>query len=245
MELAALAAGAPVVLCPAIPELGRPVRGGMVTGAGVARPIPVADVAPPGAETPDAADDAALDAIVARAAPGTVLAGARGLAAALARQIALAAPRPGADRLLPAPALLAIGSRDPVTLAQVAALEASVARIAAPDGAVPAAVLALAGARAALLQMTDGGAGAASAGPRFARGVAALLPTLDPATLFACGGETADAVLGAAGIDVLDVLDEIAPGVPICRGGGRTIVTKSGGFGGPQLLADLLARLDG
>lgn len=72
---------------------------------------------------------------------------------------------------------------------------------------------------------------------------------LDPAretALFVIGGDTLACVLPAFGANaVLDCIGEVSPGVPISRvtGGpfdGLALVTKSGGFGGPTLLADLL-----
>ena len=116
--------------------------------------------------------------------------------------------------------LLAIGSRDPITLAQVDALRAAglVDELAAPDGAAPARPAP--GAR--------GAAGAArrrrrrrsirgAAGARFARTVVASCSAPDGRTLFGCGGETADAILGELGVGVLQVEGELLPGVPVSR----------------------------
>lgn len=69
---------------------------------------------------------------------------------------------------------------------------------------------------------------------------------IDPAglegrSLFVTGGETLSVVLKAVGAHSLDCLGEIGPGLPmsIVRGGrldGCSIVSKSGGFGAPDLL---------
>jgi uncharacterized protein YgbK (DUF1537 family) len=74
--------------------------------------------------------------------------------------------------------------------------------------------------------------------------VAARLAGRHAGTLLACGGETADAVLGALGVGVLRLDGEILPGVPVSTMlvGGRPmqLVTKSGGFGGPDALVSVL-----
>lgn len=248
MELRAVAAMggyAAAVLCPAIPDMGRHVTGGAVTGMGVTTPIPVAPVlagcAPLPVTAPDACDTAALDRIVATA-QGRMLAGARGLAAALARSMGLAGtgsgPEPGGDTIL------AIGSRDPVTLAQVRALGTRVARHAAPDGAFDPRTHA---GGSALIRMTGQGSDA-GAGLRFGRAIADLITRTRPARLFCCGGETADSILGAAGVHHVDLLGEPFAGVPLSRArlpwGPVDILTKSGGFGAPDLLVRLVEKIE-
>jgi uncharacterized protein YgbK (DUF1537 family) len=142
--------------------------------------------------------------------------------------------------------LFAIGSRDKVTMAQVEHLEGQLPEIAAPDGVfeAEAVVEALAGG-AALVHMSGDGADL-QAGRRFAATVADVLRRKPPAVLFACGGETADSILEASRIDVLEVVDEPFPGVPRSRArtaaGPIEVVTKSGGFGAPGLLASLLTE---
>jgi 4-hydroxythreonine-4-phosphate dehydrogenase len=71
----------------------------------------------------------------------------------------------------------------------------------------------------------------------------AAAASLDRAgTLVATGGETARAVLTAAGVDRLTVLGETAPGVvrshvaPL----GLDVVTKAGAFGDPDALLHCL-----
>ena len=56
--------------------------------------------------------------------------------------------------------------------------------------------------------------------------------------------------LAALGADRLRVADAIAEGVPLCTvaGGehdGLVVVTKSGGFGGAELLTTIMKRLQG
>jgi uncharacterized protein YgbK (DUF1537 family) len=68
-------------------------------------------------------------------------------------------------------------------------------------------------------------------------------------TLFACGGETADGILGELAAGVLMVEGELLPGVPVSRmvAGWREmrLVTKSGGFGGPDTLVAVVDAADG
>jgi len=59
--------------------------------------------------------------------------------------------------------------------------------------------------------------------------------------LLLSGGDTAAQVCRAAGVERIDLLDEIIPGVPcgVIRGGGFdgiSVATKSGGFGGDDAL---------
>ena len=66
--------------------------------------------------------------------------------------------------------------------------------------------------------------------------------SLEGRSLFVTGGETLSVVLKAVGARSLDCLGEIGPGLPmsIVRGGkldGCSIVSKSGGFGAPDLLS--------
>ena len=229
-----------VVLCPAIPELGRFVRNGRLEGHGVAAPISVtlspADLP---TEIPDAETDADLDRLVRNADPRCLFVGARGLAAALARWL-------GRDRRpLPAPDLqgplgFAVGSRDPITLAQVAGLRAAdgLRWIAAPDGLVPSAPVP----GPVLVQATPGsGATGAVVADRLAQGMLAHLSGLG--TLVLTGGETAAALLRAANIGHLRLKGEILPGLPLClapdKPGFPALVTKSGGFGPPDTLLRL------
>lgn len=242
------------LVAPGIPAQGRFVVDGRVTGAGVAVPIDVAAaVAGTGLdiEVPDTRSDADFDAPLERALSGTpaLLVGAAGLAAALARRLAPGAPRSPVPRLA-APILLAIGSHDPITLAQVERLASQGTGIiaTAPDGYCPP----LAAARATVVRLVPGEGvfDPRQVGARFADGIAAQVRAHGIRTLFACGGETADAILGALGVGILTVEGEILPGVPVSRmmvdGRPMQLVTKSGGFGDAEaLVAVVAAALEG
>ncbi|MBS0559891.1 MAG: Hrp-dependent type III effector protein, partial [Proteobacteria bacterium] len=66
-----------------------------------------------------------------------------------------------------------------------------------------------------------------------------------PGTLLAAGGETLRGLCLSLGAHRLDIQGRLAPGLPrsILRGGpwdGVAVVSKSGAFGPPTLLCDLL-----
>ncbi|TPE51434.1 four-carbon acid sugar kinase family protein [Amaricoccus solimangrovi] len=251
-EVAALARAAGrgrALVAPAIPAQGRFVAEGALIGTGVPVPIDVAGrLAGSGLalDVPETRDEAGLDAALERAldGPPALLVGAAGLAAALARRLApgaWAVPAPE----LEAPILLAIGSHDPITVAQVGRLAATgrVAMATAPDGACPAP--APEAARLVRLTPVEGRPfDPRAAGARFAEGIAGLARARGIRTLVGCGGETADAVLGALGQGVLTIEGEILPGMPVSTlplGGRRVkLVTKSGGFGDADALVSIV-----
>jgi uncharacterized protein YgbK (DUF1537 family) len=237
------------LVAPAVPAQGRTVCGGFLTGSGVSAPIDVArTLAGSGLalDVPDTRVDADLDAALARAAdrPPALLVGAAGLAAAVARRLGPGGG-PAAIADLRGPILLAIGSRDPITLAQVERLtgRGDVTIGAAPDGACPSAFDAGA---AHLLRLVVSGpqVAAQAAGARFAAEVAQLVKSGGFGALLACGGETADAILGALGQGVLDIEGEVLPGAPVSSmvlGDRRLqLVTKSGGFGSEDALVAIV-----
>ena len=182
---------------------GPVVAGGTIRGAGVA--AEGIDSAPGSGrcrfrvEIPDSRSEAELDAIAAAclaSAGRRVAVGAHGLAAALARQMARTA-RGGSGFVPEPPVLVVVGSQDPATAAQVAALAAEPASrtviIEAVGGLLPPPPEAAgstddrppfcAGRR------SDAGDGGGSASPRAGRVVSALRPR----TLVATGGDTAAA----------------------------------------------------
>ena len=67
------------------------------------------------------------------------------------------------------------------------------------------------------------------------------------AALVATGGDTVEAVLDAFDIAALDVVGEFRPGIPVSRavppgGAALTLVSKAGGFGTPELFAEIAAE---
>jgi uncharacterized protein YgbK (DUF1537 family) len=167
--------------------------------------------------------------------------GASDLAFALARAVfggETAAP-PDIVR----PLAMMIGSRDPITVAQVDGVSRGGVKVhRAPNGAVGSinssgetCVVAICAGEETCTEE--------AAGARFAKGAARLLYELEPGTLLCSGGETANAILSLLGVGQMELLGEIAPGLPCCRmsapWGEVRLVTKSGGFGQPQLLSEL------
>lgn len=228
------------VASPAIPSMGRHVRNGALEGAGVAAPIPLAGCFRCAVDVPEIVTDADLDALVAEGAEGVLWIGARGLAFALARRAGLSMPEKG---VLQSPLMIANGSRDPITRAQIAALPEGVNAIDAPNGGVrgvrmPDGPL--------VLSISDGAdtVPPQEAAARFAASAVGLARDYKPGALLICGGETAQATLDRLGISSLQVIAELRPGLPLCevRTGWGTIqiVTKSGGFGEPDLLAGIV-----
>lgn len=232
-----------LLICPAIPQLGRIVKDGQVMGAGVDMPIPVAQaVGQSKVHCLDASTENDLDVALCDIDPAqTLFVGASGLAAALARRLApLAPPAPTAS--MECPAAFAIGSRDPVTLAQVSGFDVT----AAPNGKLPEIEAAL----LKVIQMTEAfppvtGDEASAA---FAQGIAGFIRKNEVKTLLACGGETAAAILRALDARILVLEAEAMSGVPVSRllDGlpGLRLVSKSGGFGGPDALVELADMLE-
>jgi uncharacterized protein YgbK (DUF1537 family) len=66
-------------------------------------------------------------------------------------------------------------------------------------------------------------------------------------TMIIFGGDTARSLMKALGIREIEPLGEALPGVPVSRiihsGRPLTLITKAGGFGGPDLLPQLAAAL--
>ncbi len=208
------------------------------------RAVPGASLAP-GVSVFDAATDAELDAAVA-AAGGTsapvLWCGTGGLARALAGTAPPALPP------LPRPVLGLFGSDQAVTASQLAACAPHWHAV--PD-AGPAAAARLAealdrhGVALASHDLPPGLSRAEAAG-RIEAAFRTLVQQLPkPGTLAVAGGETLRGLCLALGAASLEVQGRAVPGVPISilRGGpwdGVTVVSKSGAFGHPTLLRELL-----
>lgn len=257
------------IVAPAFPAQWRVTRGGrqFVGEPGGERAVPVdlgaeleaaghavskmraGQPVPAGISLWDAESDADLDAIVAAAGnlQDILWVGSAGLAAALSRA-AQHAPA-GAAEPLPRPILGLIGSEHDVARQQLARL-GSLHRLldlaeAGADGDLGARLVAD-GAVFASVDLPTGTSRRAAAALIESRFAALLIGLHRPGTLVAAGGETLRGLCEALGADHIDVVGEIMPGVPrsILRGGrwdGVTIVSKSGAFGGPDLLKQLVA----
>lgn len=250
-ELAAMleASGrADVIVAPAIPDLGRIVVDGAVIGMGVDVPINVLErcgglpVTIP--DTPDAAGLNAVAYALLGNGKTTLAAGARGLAQALAQQLPSRPPRRFSCHM-PQPALIAIGSRDPITRTQIDRAVADVRpqRLMAPNGDLPLAPLS-----AAVTLVTAEAGSILETGrvvaDRFAKGIANLVENARPASLLMSGGETAYAILKHLDVVLIDLGGEALPGIPfasaLIRGEQVVILTKSGGFGSPDTISLLV-----
>lgn len=234
------------LVIPAIPAFGRCVRNGRLEGFGVSEPIDIASRFQRHAAAcifPDVDEQADIVDALATVAHDLPV-GARGLAEALAARLAPIAG-PAATPAISAPVFCVIGSADPITARQVDCLRAAIALtyIAAPDGEAPTVLPPPAA--LTVLQATKGaGADAAVVAHRLGQAMVRLRPPAG-ATLVLSGGATAQVILRALGIGMLELHGEVLPGMPIARIDGFTIVTKSGGFGGPDALLRLLGHLGG
>ena len=236
------------LVMPAIPEFGRWVQEGRLGGFGVAEPVDIAARLGRHADlamVPDATSQAEIDSALS-AIDHDLPVGARGLAEALALRMAPAAA-PFSPIHLAAPAICVIGSTDPITDVQIERLRRTcpdLAYLPAPNGTMPDDLPALA--PLTVLRATPGGGSAdpATVAKRLGHALVRLQP--HPGTvLVISGGATAQVVLRALGIAVLQLQGEALPGLPIAQAGGFTIITKSGGFGDPDTLLRLLGHLGG
>lgn len=241
------------LVAPAIPEFDRIVDEGCVTGFGVHTPIRIADrlgAHAACAHIPNSRTPTDLDAALAEAkSDGTdLLIGARGLAEALARRMTAGADTQAA--IVPIGRIaFVIGSRDPITLAQVDTLRSghSLNYLPAPNGDVD--VVTDIGSELTLVQATPG---AEEMDPQkvseaLADGLKRNFAEYD-GTLLLSGGATAEAVLRRLGLSRLRLHGECLPGLGLASTQGRCIIAKSGGFGHPDTLkriADMVLQKAG
>lgn len=210
----------------------------------------------------DAESDADLDAVAAAVLrlPHTVrMAGAGGLAAALGRLSGPAASRKSPVRAsaAPRPVVVVVGTAHPGAVAQIAQLALQGARHTAlpaewllgpGDGDRPtaAARAALEGAPVSVLSIAGTRAVDPSAAPRLARSLARSIASVLPeeADLVLTGGETARRVLDELAVTGLLPVAQVHHGAVHCRTvDGRGVVTRPGGYGGPDSLLRMVGAL--
>lgn len=233
-----------IMLLPAIPEFGRIVADGMVTGFGLEAAVCAGDRLGSSARhclVPDCASRDEMRTLVKDAREDMLLAGARGMFDVLAElYFGAATTRAARPLICPAPALVVIGSVDPITRAQTAFAQQkgiSYHRVRAGQmqGGVPDdkhAILCLEGLSVSAGDLTA-----------LADCAAGLLNKRKG--LVMSGGATAQAVLNKLNITSLHLCGEILPGVPLSVANGLTLITKSGGFGDEGVLVRLLGGTGG
>ncbi len=236
------------LVAPAIPSFGRIVRQGLVQGFGITSPISIRECLGRHAEratVPDTLTQDDLHAWVGRsdAARFDLLVGARGLAEALADTMTDGATAQLAE-LPGGAALFVIGSHDPITLAQVEELRGAfeVDYLAAPNGEVSH-TMPVTGA----ITVVQAVPAAMAADPlqvsrRLAKAVVPMV-SRTVSTLLLTGGATAEAVMEEMGINRFRLVGECLPGLGLAHARGLCIVTKSGGFGTPDTLIGVAAKI--
>lgn len=238
------------LVAPAIPEFGRIVESGRVSGFGVDLPIVIADKLGSHAACatiPDTRTCADMDAILDAAQTDgiDILVGARGLAEALARRMTGARDAQPA-KIQPGSAIFVIGSRDPITLAQIDALRAyhDFEYLAAPNGVLSGKLKADAG--LTLVQATPGEkeVNPALVSEALAESLKDGLTGYE-GTLLLSGGATAQALMRALGVSRLTLHGECLPGLGLASSKGRCIIAKSGGFGAPETLKTIAEMIRG
>ncbi len=232
------------LVAPAIPAFGRVVVSGRVQGFGVEVPISVAERLgghAAKASIPDASTEAEMrDLLEDAEGNGTeLLIGARGLAEALAERMSGGAEARAAE-VSAGPALFVIGSRDPITLAQIDTLRDALALsyLPAPNGR-----LVRAGDVAGAITLVQAVPGEGEVTPEAVS--EALAESVCPGfveaagTVLLSGGATAEAVLKKMGVQRFRLLGECLPGLGLAEVDGRCIIAKSGGFGAPGTLREI------
>ncbi|MBY3107360.1 four-carbon acid sugar kinase family protein [Rhizobium laguerreae] len=239
-----------ILVAPAIPDQERLTYRGCVVGRGINQPLPIAElfeISAEGVVIADAEDDGDLDQIAEGHDWLTTLAvGARGLGAALARQLGEMGRQPVPEFAATRRTLFAFGSRDPITAIQMERLQASGVLRMVVDAPMGQVEVGEGMALPALLRCSgDMATDAALVARRFAAGVRSVIDDTRPDMLMVGGGDTALAVFQALGVRVLAPQGEIEAGVPwfdVTAADGRHFrcAVKSGGFGKPDSLLRLV-----
>lgn len=236
------------LMAPAIPDFGRIVKAGHVQGFGVDVPISIAEKLGRHAGRITVPDVATIEEmnnfLLASQAQGVdLLIGARGLAEALANQMTGGAVSRTAE-IPRGPGLFVIGSRDPITLAQIDELRATCKPryLPAPNGRLSDTNAD--GSLITLVQVVPGAVPTNSkdVSRQLAEGVFAALAQ-SASTLLLSGGATAEAVLEKMGITRFRLVGECMPGLGLAHADGRCIIAKSGGFGQPGTLREIADRI--
>ncbi len=238
------------LVAPAIPAFDRIVEAAHVKGHGIDTPISIAECFGSHfarVEAPDTlSHDDMENALAAAENDGTdLLIGARGLAEALACRMAGGAV-PQVAIVPPGRAIFVIGSRDPITLAQIDALRATGAAsyVAAPNGHISGGLEA--NAPLTLIQATPGPNETTPQAVADALGVGlGDILSRNDTTLLLSGGATADAVMRSLGVSRLHLHGECLPGLGVASENGRYIIAKSGGFGHSdtlKIIAEMVLR---
>ena len=235
------------LMAPAIPDFGRMVKGGCVQGFGVDAPISLAEALgshATRATIPDMSDQNEMRAWLARSEEAGVdlLIGARGLAEALAERLSGHATGSMVE-IADGPALFVIGSRDPITLAQVDALKAAFDPhyLPAPNGRLAGPIVD--GNAITLVQAVPGEEAATSQEVSHALAQSIFSGLAKASTLLLSGGETAQAVLKKMEVRRFRLLGECLPGLGLAHAQGHCIIAKSGGFGQPDALSRIAGQI--
>nr|WP_321445097.1 four-carbon acid sugar kinase family protein [uncultured Cohaesibacter sp.] len=246
-----------VIVAPAIPDMGRRHQAGILSGVGIDQPVAIAErcdgISSP-IYVPDVTGQDDFTPAIDAASAGALFVGAKGMAQALAQHLIAKRPVGGnakrPSQCLEGSLLAAIGSLDPITLRQIDSLMTcnleSLRHIKAPNGHVSDVITKKT--TSLLLQLTKGDStqDSAEVGERFTALAASIFKLNQYDSLFCCGGQTAQDLLEALSIPLLKLNGELFPGVPVSEAllDSRPfwLITKSGGFGDPDLLANLFAR---
>lgn len=232
------------LVAPAIPAFGRVVRDGHVQGFGLDVPLSISAALGRHAAAstiPDTKSEEEMAAALEAAQQSGVdlLVGARGLAEALARQWTGDAPVRFAD-IPDGPGLFVVGSRDPITLAQIDRLleNGGIRHLRAPNGRLADTLPEAGGLTLVQAVAADDHASPSEVAHRLAEGVCPAL-TSAARTLLLSGGATAEAVLEKMGIHHFRLVGECVPGLGLAHAQGHCIIAKSGGFGQPDTLKEI------
>ena len=241
------------VFIPAIPWMNRMVTGGQAVGDGIAKPVNIRPLVSgltfQDVDVPDIHKQADIEDAVQRGIYKTTLPlfiGAAGLARAIATALR-PAPLQSSELLLKERPFFVIGSRDPLTLAQVKVLQSEYPEIRlaqCPNGAPPPASDAQWSGAICTQGATE--EPAESVESRFAKTSADLFNRFGRDVLFGCGGNTLSAMLRELEIQCLQPVHEVVSGIAVSNGvkaqQNLVVLSKSGGFGDRDSLVKLVRK---